>query len=307
MSSNLAPICLFVYNRYEHTVRTVEALKKNTLASKSELYIFSDASKDSKSVVQVQKVREYVDTIKGFKKITIIKAPKNMGLAESIISGVSSVIKKYGRVIVFEDDLVSSPLTLEYLNIMLDNYKNQEDVMSVTSYSYPEKTLEIDKFYNFDNYFTGRPCSWGWATWQDRWESIQWEGDIYRDYLKNENMQKQFMKYSGVDIDRMLKKQLAGHIDSWAVRFVFNCFLQKKLASYPTKSYITNIGSDGTGTHRGVNEEYIVNYSLNINLPTNLLNDLYVDKDIWKQFNLFVRKKYFFRRALLFIRRKFYA
>lgn len=96
MSSNLAPICLFVYNRYEHTVRTVEALKKNTLASKSELYIFSDASKDSKSVVQVQKVREYVDTIKGFKKITIIKAPKNMGLAESIISGVSSVIKNMG-------------------------------------------------------------------------------------------------------------------------------------------------------------------------------------------------------------------
>lgn len=301
---NYAPLCLFVYNRIEHTKKTIEALKKNLLSESTDLFIFSDAEKNEKSKNAVNEVREYIDTIKGFKNIKIIKSDYNKGLANSIIDGVTQVVNEYGKVIVFEDDLISSPKTLEYLNSMLDSYKDNEKIMSVTSYNYPYKTVNIPDGYRFDNYFSGRPCSWGWATWKDRWNSVKWDGDIYQEYINNKNIQNDFKKYSGVDIDRMLKKQLSGEIDSWAVRFVFNCFIQKKLASYPTSSYITNIGSDGSGTHKGLNDDYITNYKLNEKVSSDLCDFFAIENTILNEFNKFVKKKYIFRRLMFILKKK---
>ena len=152
MNQELAPICLFVYNRYKHTLKTIEALKENKLAEQSDIYIFSDAAKNNEAIEPVQKIRNYIKQIDGFKSVTIIESSNNKGLANSIISGVTDVINKHGKVIVFEDDLISSPLTLEYLNLMLNTYQNFESIMSITSYSYPSSTVKIGSEYGFDNY-----------------------------------------------------------------------------------------------------------------------------------------------------------
>ena len=97
---NLAPIVLFVYNRPWHTRKTVEALQRNELAKDSDLIIYSDNAKNPKNQQQVDIVREYIKTIKGFKKITIIERDRNWGLADSIIDGVTKTVNKFGRVIV---------------------------------------------------------------------------------------------------------------------------------------------------------------------------------------------------------------
>ena len=106
---SLAPIVLFVYNRLWHTKQTVEALQKNILAQESELFIYSDAAKDSLSCDAVIDVRKFLKTIDGFKKITVIEREKNLGLADSIVDGVTTVVNQYGKVIVLEDDLITSP------------------------------------------------------------------------------------------------------------------------------------------------------------------------------------------------------
>src|SRR5689334_19947926 len=116
---NLAPITLFVYNRPEHTRRTVEALLKNELAAESDLFIFSDAPKKPESDESVRMVRDYIHAITGFKSVTIIERDRNWGLADSIIDGVTSVVNQYGRIIVLEDDLVVSAHFLEYMNTAL--------------------------------------------------------------------------------------------------------------------------------------------------------------------------------------------
>ncbi|MEY0234617.1 glycosyltransferase [Providencia manganoxydans] len=297
-----APICLFVYNRCSHTKKTIESLKKNRIAATTEIFIFSDAAKTKAHEKDVAAVRKYIQSVSGFKKINIILADNNKGLANSIIDGVSYVMKKNESVIVFEDDLITSPVTLEYLNIMLDTYKDNNQIMSITSYNYPESTIPTPNNYSYSNYFTGRPCSWGWATWRDRWESIVWKGNIYDDYLNNKAQQHKFKKYAGTDIHRMLKKQLKNKIDSWAVRFVFNCFIQNKLASYPTKSYITNIGSDGSGTHKGLNNDKIANTTLNSSLSLNSCPNYEINVDYFNSFNSFVKKKYILKRLSFIIK-----
>src|SRR6476661_2954090 len=124
-----APIALFVYNRPDHTRRTVSFLQKNLLAKESRLFVFSDGAKTVKDEAAVKEVREFIRQIEGFKSVEIIERPENSGLANSIISGVTDLTAKYGKVIVFEDDLISSPYTLQYFNDALQQFEQQDQVM----------------------------------------------------------------------------------------------------------------------------------------------------------------------------------
>ena len=157
MINEAAPITLFVYNRIDHTRQCVEALRKNLLANESALIIFSDAAKDVGSQNSVEEVRSYLKTIRGFTKIEIIERTNNFGLAKSIISGVTYVVNKYGRVIVLEDDLVTSPYFLIYMNKALDIYKNDDMVASIHGYIYPVKKALPETFF-----LRGADC-WGWG------------------------------------------------------------------------------------------------------------------------------------------------
>jgi len=129
---NLAPIVLFVYDRPDHVKQTVEALKKNELALNSELFIYSDAAKNKNGEDKVIKVRQYIKNLDGFKKVTIFERNKNLGLASSIINGVTKIVNDYGKVIVLEDDLVTSPFFLKYMNEALELYKEERRVREVS-------------------------------------------------------------------------------------------------------------------------------------------------------------------------------
>ena len=167
-NNNLAPIVLFVYNRPWHTKQTVEALQKNELSSESELFIYSDASKNKEAEEKVQEVREYIRTIDGFKKVTIIEREKNWGLANSIIDGVTKVVNEYGKIIVLEDDLVTSPYFLKFMNESLEFYKNEKKVWHISGWNYP-----IFKEQKCGTFLWKKMNCWGWSTWKDRWQYFE--------------------------------------------------------------------------------------------------------------------------------------
>ena len=132
-----APVVLFVYNRLDHTMNVIESLKNNILAEDTDLYVFSDAAKTEKVQNSVEAVREYIrktDWRKNFRNVTVVEAEENKGLAKSIIGGVTGVLKKYGKVIVVEDDLVLSPHFLQYMNGALEYYQNVPEVCSVRKF-----------------------------------------------------------------------------------------------------------------------------------------------------------------------------
>jgi hypothetical protein len=214
--TSYSPIILFTYKRLDTLKQSVEALQKNYLAPESELIIFSDAAKDQKDYEAVQNVRDYIKTIKGFKSIAIHEASQNKGLANSIIQGVSMILENYDSVIVLEDDLVSSPNFLNYMNNALRFYKNQENLFSIAGYSLP---IKCDS--KIDIYYTQRASSWGWATWKDRWEIIDWTVSDYDTFKKDKSKRKLFNRM-GSDMFSMLDKQMTGKLDSWAIRWCFS-------------------------------------------------------------------------------------
>ena len=252
----LAPVVLFVYNRLEHTIDVLESLSKNLLAKDTELFVFSDAAKSEKGLEKVNEVREYINRKNwqsSFQSVTIIQAEKNKGLANSVIDGVSEIIEKYGKVIAVEDDLILSPYFLKYMNGALDYYQNDSQIWSISGYSFPMKCLQR---YSHDVFYSYRGCSWGWATWSDRWQTVDWEA---RDYYKMRDDEKWIERFNrgGVDLADMLTMQMEGKIDSWAIRWCFSQSNQEKYTVYPKNSYLQNSGCDGT--HSGNNDKFHTN------------------------------------------------
>jgi len=249
---NLAPIVLFVYNRLWHTRQTVEALQRNELARESELFIYSDAPKHEEAKEKVKEVRDYIKNIDGFKKVTIIKREKNWGLANSVIDGVTKIVNEYGKIIVLEDDLVTSTNFLVYMNEALDFYIEDKKIWSISAYNLP---IDIPKNYQKDVYLNYRASSWGWATWKDRWKKNDWEVQDYKKFVKNKILQKQFNR-GGNDMTEMLINQMEGKIDSWAIRWGYSQFKDKSYCIYPTITKVQNIGMDGSGVHCGENNNH---------------------------------------------------
>jgi hypothetical protein len=242
---SLAPIVVFVYNRLWHTKQTLEALQKNELASESELYIYCDNSKNAEGRKSVDEVRNYVDSIVGFKKVTIIKREKNWGLSNSIIDGVTSIVNKYGKIVVFEDDLVTSPYFLKFMNNALTVYENRQDIFSISGYTYP---FSIPENYASNTFIFYRSSSWGWAIWKDRWNRIDFDVADYDKTLHSRKLQEKFNR-GGADLFNMLRKQMNGEVNSWAIRFAFSHSTNDAFGLFPSKSLVQNIGHDNSGTH----------------------------------------------------------
>lgn len=249
-----APIVLFTFNRPEHLCKTIDALKKNNISKESCLYIFSDNYKKEEDKIKVEQVRNYTKNISWFKNITIFESDKNKGLACSIIDGITQILKTHDRVIVLEDDLIVSEFFLTFMNKALNFFLNRNDIFSISGYCPP---IEIPEYYNDDIFLFQRNNSWGWATWKDRWESVDWNVSDFKDFIKNRKLRDKF-NLQGNDVTAMLLKQMTKKINSWSIRFNYSCFKQNKLNVYPKHSLIENIGSDGSGSHVKKTNKFIV-------------------------------------------------
>ena len=271
----LAPIVLFVYNRPSHTKKTIEALKNNELAGESDLFIFSDGAKSENDAQRVDEVRAYIKTIKGFGGVEVTEREKNFGLAHSILSGVNHVSSLYDRVIVLEDDVITAPSFLTFMNNALEFYQTNKSIFSVSGYPY---SIKIPGSYKKDVFISYRASSWGWGTWKDRWEKVDWEVKDFNSFIKDKKAQKLFNR-AGEDVTPMLKAQIWGEIDSWAIRWTYSHSKHNAYCLLPIIPLCKNIGTDSSGTHSATSQRFDVNINNNRNI-IKLTNDLKFDDEI---------------------------
>lgn len=293
MTNSLSPIVLFTFNRPDHTLKTFEALKANTLASKSDIIVYCDGPRNDQDIQVVTEVRDLVRNLTGFKSVTVVESVENKGLAQSIISGVTEVVEKYGTVIVLEDDIVTSPFFLEFMDRCLTQYKELEQVFSIGGWSPPTFSQALT---THSIAFLPRTCSWGWATWEDRWKSVDWSLTNSSEFLNSKTMQKSF-NGGGADMTNMLQAQLQGHINSWAIRFTFSQFMQNKLSVYPIKSYAVNIGCDGSGVHCNdsiIQQDVVLEHENDLVLPTVIKES----KKVSEAFRNYYKPPSFYVRAI---------
>lgn len=296
MNSNLSPIALFVYNRLVCLKQTVESLQNNKLADESELFIFSDAPKGDANSDKVSEVRDYIKKLAGFKKITVIERDRNFGLAKSITSGVTELIDQYGKVIVLEDDLITSPYFLKFMNDALEEYESEDKVISIHGYIYPVKSELPETFF-----LRGADC-WGWATWKRGWELYESNGERLLRELQEKKLERVFDINGAYSYTKMLKKQVEGKNNSWAVRWHASAFLKDKLTLYPGKSLVNHIGNDADATHYYTLQKFDVLATDIHNKPVSIKKiSCKENREALKEIEIFFRKakKYFILNRIL--------
>lgn len=245
MENTYAPILLFTYNRPTHTRQVVESLLRNAEAAESRLYVYSDAARNEQDRTAVDEVRRYIHTIQGFAEVCIMEHNENRGLARNIIDGVTEQVNHFGRVIVLEDDLVVAPYFLRFMNDALEIYKDEPRVGHIQACDFTrDPTLPS----TFLIKWTG---SWGWATWKRAWQLFNPDGRALLSELERRKLTQRFDFDGAYRFTRMLRRQIAGKNNSWAIRWNASLFLADVLSLNAGRSLVQNTGFDGSGTHCG--------------------------------------------------------
>lgn len=282
-----APIVMFVYNRPDHFEETYRALANCPEAKQSVLYVFSDGAKSVEGETKVNEVRAALHSAEReclFREFHIIESPVNRGLAKSVIAGVSTVIEQHGSAIVVEDDCVVSPYFLRFMNRALAIYKEDKRIGSIAGFT-PVFTFP-DSFQE-DVFLTYRSCSWGWATWRDRWVSVDWDMTYLASFCRQPELVK---KFNSCGADRFLRlyRQSKGNSSSWSVRFGAHLVKNNMYTVYPRYSYVKNIGCDNSGVHSRTEEAERMFVDLDKAIPDPELTKITYDPAVQK-----VMKKYY--------------
>lgn len=292
-----APILLFTYNRLQHTQRCLEALLKNTLAADSELFVYADAAKDETGREAVEEVRRYIHSLQGFRTITIIERDENWGLARNIIDGVTTQIKKYGKVIVLEDDLVVAPYFLQFMNDALEIYKDEPKVGHIQACDFTQDTSLPDTF------LIKWIGSWGWATWERAWKHFNPNGEELLHELEARKLTYTFDFNGKYGFTRMLRRQIAGKNNSWAIRWNASLFIKDILSLNVGRSLVQNEGFDGSGTNCGGGGLYASNLHL-APLPVQKISPIVENQEARQAFvRYYARTNSFWAKAIRRIRR----
>ena len=242
-----APVALFLYNRPKHTLRTLEALEMNKIADQTHLYIFCDGPRaEGDNYRHIEEVREIAASKKWCRKVSTVYHERNLGLADSIRGGIDHVLAEHDKIIVLEDDIVTSPGFLTYMNDALSIYANESQVMNISGYL-PETNF---RWMLPSTFFHPMMSCWGWGTWRRAWKDGEWEAS---------SLLKQVEYYPGglnaFDMDGTypysdhLRKNLEGALKTWAIFWAASCYVLGGLCLYPRRSLVENIGFDGSGTN----------------------------------------------------------
>lgn len=247
-----APIALFAYRRPDHLRRVLSALRTNPEAASSDLVVFSDGPRNEAHAAGVAEVRALLRDLDGFASVRVVERQRNLGLAASIVAGVTEIVRSRGEVVVVEDDLVVAPGFLSYMNEGLERYRHDARVASIHGYRYPLAAPSESSFF-----IRGADC-WGWATWDRAWETFREDSVALLEELRTRRLEREFDFDGAYGYVQMLRDQADGRVDSWAIRWHASAFLAGMLTLYPRESLVQNIGHDGSGSHCDTSHHYDV-------------------------------------------------
>lgn len=219
-------------------------MQRCALANQSRLHVFSDGPRGAETEPAVREVRSFLRTVDGFASVDIHERKTNAGLAGSVIEGVTRLCREHGSVIVVEDDLVVAPGFLKFLNSALERYRTDPQVMQISAHMFPVDVPTTD-----DAFFLPFVSSWGWATWDRAWQKFDPQATGYAQLKNDMKLRRAFDMNGGFDYFSMLEAQLAGKIDSWAIRWNLSVFMNHGMVLYPRNSLVENTGFDGSGVH----------------------------------------------------------
>ena len=241
-----APVVLAAYARPDHVRRTLEALAANHGAADTDVFVYCDGARGEQDREAVLATRTVIGNAAGFRSISIVERETNIGLAQNIILAVTEIVVDRGQVIVLEDDIVTSPGFLQFMNQALDQFRDRPEVWHISGWNYPIETSGLD-----DAFFLRVMNCWGWATWSDRWQHFQRAPEALVKAF-SPSQRRAFNLDGAHDFFAQIESNVIGTKVTWAIFWYAAIFLRGGLCLNPARSLVQNIGFDGTGENCGI-------------------------------------------------------
>ena len=245
-----APLAVFAFNRPDHLRHTLLALSKNELAASSHVTIFCDGPRHEGDRAATESVRRLARSVQGFDSVRVVEREKNMGCGPSIIAGLQEMFAEHESLIIIEDDIVLAKNGLKWFNTCLKKYKNTPELLAIAAWSYPDRFMPFPEDYAYDAYFLPRFQCWGWASWRDRIQNVDWLVSDRDAFFSSSEQMAKFAK-GGEDLVPTLKAQVTNQINTWDIQVAYSGFRRGLYTLAPRYPYATNIGTRGEGTHVG--------------------------------------------------------
>lgn len=286
---SLSPVLITVYDRLDCLINSINSLKTNSLAKQTDLFIVSDYAYKKEDENKIQKVREYIQNLEGFKSVEAINWNENQGSFDSCYNAMKYVFSKYDRLIIFEDDVIVANKFLEYMNNALNFYKDDKRIMSIAGHAHYKKVVPDD--YKNEIYMLKMFSPWGSGIWKDRWEDIDYDIDKIKEFIKNKQEIKEFNKISRHMLT-LINDMIGKGVKYGDVIICYNMFKQNKYTIYPIKPLAVNRGHDGRGEHCGEDKTWQKQQFTNDFCPKmveNLEPNPQINKKVYKLFYSYKR------------------
>ena len=250
INNSKAPVLVIVYNRYNHFVQTIEALKNNYLASETILYIASDYPNNNDDNEAVFKIREYIQTITGFKNVVPLLREQNVGAVNNSKLAREVIFSKYDKMIMMEDDVVTGRGFLNFINEGLVKYEKNDNVMAICGYFFPINNIGHNENQVFLKLFN----AWGYGTWRDKIQKIPRDSELSREFLKSFTL---FWKMNCLSphLLPMVSAIAESRLEAFDVNMCLYLIKKNSFCVFPSQSLTRNTGFDGSGLHCG-NDNY---------------------------------------------------
>lgn len=282
-----APVLISVYNRLKHLEKCVDSLKSNEFAKFTDLYIVSDAPYKKEDNTIVFKIREYINSIKGFNSVKLIANKNNLGASRSIGNARNKVLDMYDILIIMEDDNIVSPHFLTFINEMLAKYEADNSIYSICGYNF---RINISDNYPYDIYFYRTFCAWGFGIWKNKYVDIS--SDTFQINDKSAIRKYKKMAPSGYEV---LKHDMETGDICGDARIGYLLHKNNQYCVFPIKTLVTNIGHDGSGRHCGISDVFI-NHKFTPNfLPNRFPPDVSIDKEIQRKLRKYWHVSYYLK------------
>ena len=249
-----APIFIPTLNRYNHLKRCVDSLANNPIAKETELYIALDFPLNETHWEGYNKIIEFINIIKGFKAVNIIKREENFGVLLNIQEGRKSVFQKHDRIIFSEDDNEFSHNFLDYINKGLQKYEYDQNVSAICGYKHP---IKLPKKYA-DNYFFYKGFSaWGYATWRHKSIKVEYSTNELKTFIKKKEHVIELNNISGRHYQNIIESIVSNENRRGDFAVFLSNIERNKSCVFPTISKVRNHGYDGSGINCGIEDSGI--------------------------------------------------
>lgn len=254
------PILFLIFNRPDTTQKVFESIKKQ---KPKYLYIAADGprSNNNEDRQNCEIVRDIVKQIDWECELKTLFQTKNLGCGKAVSSAITWFFENVEQGIILEDDCLPHIDFFYYCEELLNKYKDDTDILSISGSNFLKGIKRGQTSYYFSSHFH----VWGWASWRRAWNKYDYEALYMTEEMLNTKLDKRFITTGEKKLFKSLFRDMKAHkVDSWDYQWLFAHLFQEGLTVIPNVNLITNIGFDGT--------HFINNHENQlINLPTSTI------------------------------------